>query len=243
MTGVRITESQLRQIIREELLSEASSRQPVRTFLRFGDPRVVKGGVSVIHDPEAYAYAEEPGLYGLDSDVPRNLRSEAGISAYPVISISPERVVLRVANGVGTFSRQLGGFLLDRVIGDDAWLFQGRAVAGVRGTDGEPLIDAQTIKGVRQVPTAHLWVTDLDTDDPARDASRAERLLDLLDPWDLAAHHDMGYDEFFKRKGMTRQEIEDYVSGLRARFTTDGQRAKLDALERDWLAQWDEEHG
>lgn len=240
---MRITEGQLRRIIREELLSEASSRQPVRTFLRFGDPRSVKGGVSVVHDPEAYAYAEEPGLYGLDSDVPRNLRSEAGISAYPVISISPERVVLRVANGVGTFSRQLGGFLLDRVIGDDAWLFQGRAVAGVRGTDGEPLIDAQTIKGVRQVPTAHLWVTDLDTDDPARDASRAERLLDLLDPWDLAAHHDMGYDEFFKRKGMTRQEIEDYVSGQRARFTTDGQRAKLDALERDWLAQWDEEHG
>lgn len=240
---MRITEGQLRQIIREALIIEASSGKTVRAFLRFGDPRSVKGGVSVIHDPEAYAYAEEPGLYGLDSDVPRNLRSEVGISAYPVISISPERVVLRVANGVGTFSRQLSGFLLERVIGDDAWLFQGRAVAGVRGTDGEPLIDSQTIKGVRRVPTAHLWVTDLDTEDPARDASRAERLLDILDPWDLAAHHDMGYDEFFKRKDMTRQEIEDYVSGLRARFATDGQRAKLDVLERDWLAQWDEERG
>lgn len=69
----RRTES-LREFIRRTLL-EVGNRPPVERFLRFGDPRVVKGGVSVIHDPYAYAYAEEPALYGHD---PEETRAAAG---------------------------------------------------------------------------------------------------------------------------------------------------------------------
>lgn len=240
---MRITEAQLRRIIREELISEAGRLGPVSTFLRFGDPRTVKGGVSVIHDPHAYAHSEEPGLTAFEpgEDSP-HLRSEAGVSAYPVVSEDPDRVVLRVGNGVGAFSRQLGGFLMDRLMADDIWIFKARRILWVMGTDDEPLIDASTIRRPLRIAADDLYVTALDTGDPARDASRAEKLTDLISPWDLMSYHDMGYNEFFKTTDITREEIEDYINRLRERFTTPGQIRKIDEVEESWIAGWEEDH-
>lgn len=226
----------VRALIRETLL-EANRRPPVETFLRFGDPRAVVGGVSVIHDPHAYAYAEEPALYGHDPEETRSLRSEAGISAYPVVGIEGETIIFRVGNGVGTFSRQLGNFLLDRLMADDVYVFKARRVPSMAlGTDDEPLIDGSTVKSVRQVPTTRLRVTE-------RDPERSERLLDLLDPWDLNGYLDMGYNEFFKARDVTREQIVQFLGGLAAKFTTPRQQRVISEIEEAWLAGWDEDHG
>ena len=226
----------VRALIRETLL-EAARRPPVETFLRFGDPRDVKGGVSVIHDPHAYAYAEEPALYGHDPEDTRTLRSEAGISAYPVVGVEGEAIIFRVGKGVGPFSRQLGNFLLDRLMGDDVWVFKGRRVPSMAlGTDDEPLIDAATVKSVRPVSTTRLRVTE-------RGPERSERLLDLLDPWDLNGYLDMGYNEFFKTRDVTRVQITQFLAGLAAKFTTPRQRRVIAEIEEAWLSGWDEDHG
>ena len=226
----------VRALIRETLL-EARQRPPVETYLRFGDPRSVKGGVSVIHDPHAYAYAEEPALYGPDDGESRNLRSEAGISAYPVVGIEGEAIIFRVGNGVGPFSRQLGNFLLDRLMADDTWIFKARRVPSMAlGTDDEPLIDAATVKSVRQVPTTRLWVTE-------RSPERSERLLDLLDSWDLNGYLDMGYNEFFKTRDVTREQITQFLASLAAKFTTPRQRRVIAEIEEAWLSGWDEDRG
>ena len=226
----------VRELIRETLL-EATRRPPVETFLRFGDPRAVKGGVSVIHDPHAYAYAEEPALYGPDDGESRNLRSEAGISAYPVVGIEGDTIIFRVGNGIGTFSRQLGNFLLDRLMGDEVYVFKARRVPSMAlGTDDEPLIDGSTVKSVRQVPTTRLRVTE-------RGPERSERLLDLLDPWDLNGYLDMGYNEFFKTRDVTREQITQFLAGLSAKFTTPRQQRVIAEIGEAWLAGWDEDHG
>jgi hypothetical protein len=237
-------EGQLRRIIREELLREMQSSNSASEFLRFGDPRAVKGGVSVIHDPYAYAYAEEPGLNVFEpgESSPR-LRSEAGISAYPIVSDEPGHIVFRVSNGIGTFSRQLSGFLMKRLMNDDIWIFKAREIPGARGTDDEPLIDAGTIRSPQRIRAEEVWVTALDTGDQQRDAARAEKMLDLLDPWELMSYHDMSYDEFFKRRTVSREEIETYIANLRSRFRVPDQVRKIDEVEQSWLAGWDEDHG
>jgi hypothetical protein len=247
VTPEHIRELKIRQllstIVRETLLREAR-QAPVAAYLRFGDPRKVAGGVSVIHDPYAYAYAEEPALAAFEpGETPPRLRSEAGISAYPVVLEEPGRIVFRIGNGMGTFSRQLGDFLMDRLMEDDIWIFKARRIPGAMGTDDEPLIDADTVKRPLKITADDLYVTALDTGDPSRDASRAEKLTDLLVPWDLMAYHDMGYNEFFKRKDVSREEIEAYIARLRVRFTRPEQVRKINELEESWLAEWDEDHG
>jgi len=232
----------LSTIVRETLLQEAR-QVPISTYLRFGDPRKVKGGVSVVHDPYAYAYAEEPALAAFEpGETAPRLQSEAGISAYPVVLEEPERIVFRIGNGMGTFSRQLGGFLMDRLMGSDIWIFKARRIPGAVGTDDEPLINAATVRRPQQIIADNLYVTSLDTGDPSVDASRAEKLTDLLDPWDLMGYHDMGYNEFFKRKDVSREEIEAYISRLRVRFTRPEQVRKINEIEESWLSGWDEDH-
>lgn len=232
---MRILDSELRGLIRQTLL-EGAARPPVETFLRFGDPRAVKGGVSVIHDPHAYAYAEEPALYGHDPEETRALRSEAGISAYPVVGIEGDTIIFRVGNGVGTFSRQLGNFLLDRLMGDEVYVFQARRVPSMAlGTDDEPLIDGSTVKSVRQVHTTRLRVTE-------RGPERSERLLDLLDPWDLNGYLDMGYNEFFKTRDLPREQITEFLAQLAVRFSTPRQLRVIADTEAAWLGGWDEDH-
>ncbi len=246
VTPEHIRERKIRQllstIVRETLHLEGR-QAPVAAYLRFGDPRKVAGGVSVIHDPYAYAYAEEPALAAfVPGETPPRLRSEAGISAYPVVLEEPGRIVFRIGNGIGTFSRQLGDFLMDRLMEDDIWIFKARRIPGVMGTDDEPLIDADTVKRPLKITADVLYVTDLDTGDPSRDASRAEKLTDLLIPWDLMAYHDMGYSEFFKRKDVSREEIEVYIARLRVKFTRPEHVRKINELEESWLSEWDEDH-
>jgi len=246
VTPEHIRELKIRQllstIVRETLLREAR-QAPVAAYLRFGDPRKVAGGVSVIHDPYAYAYAEEPALAAFEpGETPPRLRSEAGISAYPVVLEEPGRIVFRIGNGMRTFSHQLGDFLMDRLMEDDIWIFKARRIPGAMGTDDEPLIDADTVRRPQQITADNLYVTALDTGDPSRDASRAEKLTDLLVPWDLMAYHDMGYNEFFKRKDVSREEIEAYIARLRVKFTRPEQVRKINELEESWLAEWNEDH-
>jgi hypothetical protein len=239
-----ITERWLRRIIRGELLSESQRRDHVSTFLRFGDPRQVKGGRSVIHDPYAYAYSEEPALGSFEpGESPPRLQSEVGVSAYPVVSDEPGRIVFRIGNGMGTFSRQLGGFLMKRLMNEDVWIFSASRIPGALGADDEPLVDAKTIRSPQRIRTEDVWVTMLDSGDPQRDAARAERMLDLLDPWELMSYHDMSYDEFFKRRTVSREEIETYIADLRSRFRVPDQVRRIDEVEQSWLAGWDEDHG
>lgn len=233
---MKIIESKLRRIIREEILQESPRKPLVETFFRFGDPRKMKGDVSVIHNPEVYAYMEEPALYSHDPDFSRNTRSEAGVSAYPVVYQSGDVITFQVGNGIGAFSRQLGGFLFDRLMNGDTWIFQARRVPSMaRGTDDEPLINGSTIKNVRRVSTMNLHVTE-------NSFGNGKRLLDLLDPWDLGSYLDMGYNEFFKTKHVSREKIMDLIDGLRSRFTTPRQLRVITDTEAIWLAGWDEDH-
>ena len=219
-----------------------SRRAPLRWYIRFGDPRKVEGGVSVVHDPEAYAYAEEPALRAFEpGDTPPSLRSEAGISAYDVLARGRERIVFHVPVGLWTFSGQMENFLEKRVMDDDVWLFRGRAKAAW-GTDGEPLVDASTVRDVRRVGTKHLWVTE--RKEHTTPSPSWKRMLDLFTAWELERFHDMGYNEFFRKKpkDVSRKEITDYIGALRARFITPEQVRALDNVETLWLQQWDEVH-
>jgi hypothetical protein len=217
------------------------SASPLRWYVRFGDPRTVKGGRSVIHDPEAYAFAEEPALYDFLGESPPRLQSEGGISSYEVLAFDGDKVVARIPVGFVTFSGQVGGFLEERILRDNAWVFRGREVG--RGTDGEPLVDASSIHDVRYVGTKNLWGTDRHDDAPP--PSSWKRLLDLYDVRDMRHRHDMGYDEFFHKRAseVLRKDITDYIDGLRSRFTTREQVKALDALEASWLEQYEDDHG
>lgn len=233
--SMRITESQLRQIIREVLITEAQKRSPVSRFLRFGDPRKVEGGVSVIHDPYAYAYSEEPALFAFEpGESPPSLKSEKGISAYSVVSESPEKIIFKIGVGLGTFQGQLGGFLWKRMIKEDIWIFSGRQIPGAFGADDEPLVDSKTVKNVKQVGLRNLWVIDY--------YSKSEKKLsDVVDSRDLASWHDMGYDEFLG-KGVSREEIAEYIASLKSKFTTKDQIEAIEEIEGFWNAQWEEDH-
>jgi hypothetical protein len=128
-------------------------------------------------------------------------------------------------------------FLLDRLMADDTWIFKARRVPSMAlGTDDEPLIDAATVKSVRQVPTTRLRVTEWRPE-------RSERLLDLLDSWDLNSYLDMGYNEFFKTRDVTREQITQFLASLAAKFTTPRQRRVIAEIEEAWLAGWDEDRG
>jgi hypothetical protein len=233
--SLRITESQLRRIIREVLITEAQKRSPLSRFLRFGDPRKVEGGVSVIHDPYAYAYSEEPALFAFEpGESPPSLKSEKGISAYSVVSESPEKIIFKIGVGLGTFQGQLGGFLWKRMIKEDIWIFSGRQIPGAFGADDEPLVDSKTVKNVKQVGLRNLWVID--------DYSKSEKKLsDVVDSRDLASSHDMGYDEFLG-KGVSKKEIDEYIASLKSKFTTKDQIEAIEEIEGFWNAQWEEDH-
>jgi hypothetical protein len=234
---MRITEARLRQIIRRELTE--AQKSGIRRFLRFGNPKSVARGVSVIHDPEVTEYIEEPALRTFEPGVaPPTQKFEKGISAYAVVLEAPDKVVFRAPIGVRTFTRQLGGFLSDRLMRDDVWIFSGKRVPGAVGTDGEPLIDASSVRSVKPIELKSLWVTDLDTGDPTADSAPAARVLDIVDPWEIWSQHDMGYNEFFRREDVTLNEIKSYLSKLREKFTAPAQARKIDKIESMWLEQW-----
>lgn len=202
-------------------------------WLRFGDPRKV--ATSKIHDPNYDDYAEEPALYAFVPDEgPPMQRYEQGVSVYPVLQTKPD-VVFSVPVGLRVFSNQMAGFLLNRVMEDSVWLFRAQRIYGVVGTDGEPLVAAKTVADVRKISASEIYVTDRET------AAGARRLLDLLDPWEIKSHHDMGYDEFFKRR-VSLKELQAYMARLRAMFVTAPQQKALDAVEEMWTAQWHEDH-
>jgi hypothetical protein len=238
---MRITESRLRQIIRRELVEARDSGN--KRFLRFGNPKSVARGVSVIHDPEVIEYSEEPALRTFEPGVaPPSQKFEKGISAYSVVLETPDKVVFRAPIGVREFSRQLGGFLSDRLMRDDVWIFSGRRVRGAVGTDGEPLIDASSVRSVKPIGLKNLWVTDLDTGDVTADSASASRVLDIVDPWEIWSQHDMGYNEFFHREDVTLDELKSYILKLREKFTVPAQARKIDEIESMWLEQWHDDN-
>lgn len=246
---MKITEAQLRKIVKHliacqpnalDKLYEASAR---RKFIRFGDPRNVPRGISMIHDPDLLAYSEEPGLFVWQPGAsPPRQKFEQGISAYPVVASTTDKIVFRAPIGIRAFIRQLDGFLFDRFMNNDVWIFTGQRVPNVVGTDDEPLVKKETITSTKKIDTDLLWVTDLDTGDANVDAASAQKMLDIVDPWTIWSRHDMGYDEFFRRKNVTLAEIEKYILNLRKKFVIPKQIQKIDMIERLWLDQWEEDH-
>lgn len=65
----------------------------------------------------------------------------------------------------------------------------------------------------------------------------------ILDSWDLNGYLDMGYNEFFKTRDVTREQITQFLAGLAAKFTTPRGRRVIAEIEEAWLAGWDEDHG
>lgn len=228
---MRIEAKDLRNLIREAI-GKKSGR---RLYLRFGDPRRVEGGRSVIHDPDAIAQAEEPALWMPDPDGPPLQKYEKGVSAYSVVESGPQGVTFLAPSH--SFSGQVNGFLFDRIINDEAWLFRARQIPGMWGTDDEPLIDGETIESPRRISTGSLFRV-------ATPGGPRSKLLDLVDPWDLRMHFDMGYDEFFKKRPeeISRGQIEELFGGLIDRFGLPKQQRALEEVRDMWLEQWEEDH-
>lgn len=228
---MRITEGQLRRVI-EEFVSKKS---PPKLYLRFGDPRAVEGGQSVIHDPYAYAHSEEPGLWSPDPDGPPLQQHEKGVSAYAVVARQPRGITFLAP--AQNFKGQVNGFLFDRIVDDEAWIFSGRQIPDTWGTDGEPLVDPTSITSPRRISTSILWCV-------SQAGALPVRLLDLVDPWDLRMHYDSGYNEFLRRNPneIKREEIDEMFKDLLDRFSLPEQRRGLEKMWAMWIEQWEEDH-
>lgn len=175
-----------------------------QTFLRFGDPTKVTSETSMIHNPEVEQGIEQ----SYDPDGPQLQQYEAGISAYSVLSLSPNKVVFNVPIGYRSFKNQINNFLFDRLLNGDIYIFKGQKITNkngefVVGTDGEPLIKKTTISNVQKIPHSEIYIEE----------NGEHRIFDMVEPWDLWHHFDSGYDEFFKKK-ITKQELDQYFDKL-----------------------------
>lgn len=226
MKDFRALLNEWNQLLRED--EENSFTREERWFLRFGDPRKVSGTVSMIHDPGVTQDKEE---YFYSPEGPRLQQYEKGISAYFVNGEpSPERVSFRVGVGIQTFRSQLSGFLFDRLLTGDVWIFKA-VPTGTFGTDDEPLVDKDSINSVTKTD-ADIFV--------AADVGMPEfRVFDLLDPWDLKSEHDMGVHEFFG-KNVGREELESYLENLYSKFTTPQQKRAIDGIKEVWEEELEE---
>lgn len=234
---MRISESPLREMIRMLIRESKSDTDRSGVFLRWGDPRDVRSGRSIIHDPDADSYEDEPALWmGSGDDAPPRHQTEAGISAYPVIDAGPGGITFRIGLPIDGFRSQLSGFLLDRVIGGSVWRFRGVPLQGAQGTDGEPLIDAASVRDVQHIPDVPLRAVDPD--------GHSADVVDLIDRLSLWGVLNTGYDEFFGRKptAISRSEIDHLFADLRRRLTTPRLDDVLDRAHAMWLEQWEEDH-
>jgi hypothetical protein len=62
------------------------------------------------------------------------------------------------------------------------------------------------------------------------------KLTDLYNAYDLFSYHDMGVEEFFKKK-VTEEEVIDYLSSLRETFRSAEQQRTLSKIEKVWIEE------
>ena len=171
-------------------LKENSSQEGER-FLRFGDPREVKN--SVIHDSEV-------GKERLSSDDWARGRVhqkyEAGISAYPVLHYGEDKVVFEAPVGHHTFTVQLRGFLFNRLLDQEIYVFKAKKLSKT-GTDGEPLIIDTTIEDVQRIKHRNIFLKDRFYNDKDKTTKEEENIFDLIRPYDIQFEYENSYEKFF----------------------------------------------
>jgi|ETNvirnome_6_100_1030635.scaffolds.fasta_scaffold25550_3 hypothetical protein len=197
-----------------------------KKFLRFGDPQISWGGYSKIHDPKV---GEDYEVLSIDDFMagPAFQKYEEGISAYRVEEYSSDKVVFYAPVGVYTWARQAKGFLLERIIKQEIYVFEAVQVMVKKGYPPQPGPGAGPGEEQEYYDALESWgdpdemVPGLGYDrEPLIDASTvssAERLahnevyiregargekniFDLISPSQIVNYHDMGYDEFFTKE-------------------------------------------
>lgn len=197
-------------------------------FLRFGDPRKLDRNTSMIHDAGVLQDEEE---YFYSPEGKRLQQYEKGISAYRLSGTPGEKITFVAPIGIRTFRAQLGGFLLGRMIYGDIYVFKA-IPTGTYGTDDEPLVIKDSINSVQKVGDAELYVSE--------DVGKPEfNLYELLDPWELKSYHDMGAEEFFKRK-VNREDVEKYCDKLISHFKDPKQIQAIEKVKNMWLEEIEE---
>ena len=199
-----------------------NSSQEGEYFLRFGDPREVKH--SVIHDPRA-------GYERLSSDDWSSGRVhqkyEAGISAYPVLEYSEDKVVFRAPVGLDAFAGQARGFLFDRLLNQDIYVFKAEKLSKT-GTDGEPLIIDNTIEDIQRIGHRNIYLGQIVWDGEKHTLRQYKNIFDLIRPFDITDKYDNSYEELDE---LTPEELETKFNRLRQVFTTDKQQEAINTSE------------
>lgn len=198
-------------------------------FLRFGDPREVKN--SVIHDPRM----EYERLSSDDWASGRvHQKYEAGISAYPVLHYSEDKVVFRAPVGLDTFAGQAKGFLFDRLLNQDIYVFKADKLSKT-GTDGEPLIIDDTIEDVQRIEHRNIYLGQIVWDGEKDTLRQYKNIFDLIRPFDIADKYDNDYEKFFEsptEKLLPPEEIKRKYQAefdrLKQIFTTDEHRHAIE---------------
>jgi hypothetical protein len=164
----------------------------------------------MIHDPEVELDEEE---YAWKPEGRTHQKYEQGISAFYATEVGPDKVVFTPSDAFGR--SQLGGFLLDRLLSGDMYVFKAKLARDrqgypVRGTDGEPLVLKSSITNIERIPHTKIYVQGLN-----------KSIYDMLDPWDLRGHLDHGYAEYFNTDGsvISYDMIENYIDTLASKFT------------------------
>ena len=198
----------------------------IKSYFRFGDPKKVKR--SKILNPFNSAISEEPMLYQgevRDGDVHQQF--EKGISSYLVLVEDP--TIVKIPIGLRNFRGQLSGFLLNRLMENECYIFKGISIG--YGTDGEPLVDSNSIYDVSKADLSNVYITD---------GEFKEKLLDFLDPRTIYNQHDCGFFEFFKNlstgmdKDFLLNENQKYFDKLKSKFVTQDQINILNSIKIEW---------
>ena len=201
------------------------NKQPKTYFLRFGDPTKVSSETSMIHDPEVEQDREE---YFYNPEGPKLQQYEKGISAYPILKISSDKVVFNVPLGYASFRNQLSGFLLERLLSGDIYIFKGKKIlnkdgTSAVGTDNEPLIQKSTISDVKRIPHSQIYIEE----------NGEHNVYDMLKPIDLKMHFIYGFPHI----GNTEKEIREYFANIKQKFSNPDSISMLEEAEKLYIQE------
>ena len=161
--------------------------------MRFGDPREVKN--SVIHDPrmEYERLSSDDWSSGMVHQ-----KYEAGISAYPVLHYGEDKVVFEAPVGLDVFAGQAKGFLFDRLLNQEIYVFKADKLSKA-GTDGEPLIIDNTIEDVQRIKHRNIYLGQEIWDEKEKKATliQYKNIFDFIRPYDIKFEYENSYEKFF----------------------------------------------
>ena len=209
-----------------------SSSQGGEYFLRFGDPREVKN--SVIHDPRM----EYERLSSDDWSSGRvHQKYEAGISAYPVLHYGEDKVVFRAPVGLDTFAGQARGFLFDRLLNQEIYVFKADKLSKT-GTDGEPLIIDNTIEDVQRIKHRNIYLGEEIWDEKGEKVTLRQygNIFDLIRPYDIKFEYENSYEKFFDYDKHTTFEKLLPPEEVKKKY-----QAEFDKLEQIFTAEGHED--